>query len=40
MVSLIKSIIYLYGTTYFSKDSKNYPSDDMLLRKHVVMLHD
>ena len=32
--------IYLYGPTYFSKDSKNQPSDDTWLRKHVVILQD
>ena len=35
-----KYIIYLYRTTYFSKDSKNHPSDDTWLRKHIVMFHD
>ena len=44
IVSLIKSMIYiyiyLYEPIYFSNDSKNHTSDDMLLRKHIVMLQD
>ena len=38
IVSLIKKYnIYLYGPTYFSKNSKNHSSNDTWLRKHVVM---
>ena len=31
--------IYLYELTYFPKFSKNHPSDDTQLQKHVIMLH-
>ena len=33
-----KLIIYLDGPIYFSKDSKNHSSDDIWLKKNVVML--
>ena len=41
IVSLIKkNSICLYGSIYFSNNSKNHFHDDMWLQKYVIMLQD